>query len=144
MLDVALAAVAEFLKTWPQLCRPESAEDQCRIAVDAALGPRANTGEPWVPGARGVWLVGHRCPVPRNPPLPNGREVEHMVLCIGDNALVDLTRCQYDPAAPVPLVYDSIATAGIHWSWFINGDSPDGPRHALHAPRKADRGGTTC
>lgn len=131
-LDKHVIAVHAYLKTRPSLLDPAIAENQCRIAVQDALAVRPGHDEPWVPDAREVWLVGHRHPMPRNPPprFP-AAEVEHAVLCIANTLLVDLTRRQYDPAAAVPHIYASIEEAGRHWCYFIDTDSPDGPRWLL-------------
>lgn len=94
--------------------------------------PKPGTDVPWVEGAREVWLVGHRHPVPLNPPMAAvAEEAEHAVLCIDDEALVDITRRQYDPESPVPVIYEPIEEAGRHWRWFINGSDPDGERMPL-------------
>jgi hypothetical protein len=53
------------------------------------------------------------------------------VLCIGDRLLVDLTRKQYDPDAPTPLLYQAIEDAGYDWRWFVDEASPDGERRGL-------------
>lgn len=72
------------------------------------LGPRAEL----------VRFAEHRTAVPR--PFPdaadpgeNGEAVHWMVLV--DGVVIDLTRRQFDPSAPVPTVYASLDEAGQHW-----------------------------
>jgi hypothetical protein len=131
-IDKQLLAVHAYLKTRPNLHDAATAENQCRIAVQEALAIRPGCDELWVADAREVWLVGHRHPVPRNPPPRfHGAEIEHAVLCIADTVLVDLTRRQYDPRAEVPVVYASIEEAGRDWCYYVDEDCPDGPRRLL-------------
>jgi hypothetical protein len=132
MLAKYLATVEAFLRTQPAVWDPVGADNQCRIVVQRALEVRPGASEAWIPDAREVWLVGHRRPVPRSPARPANRpHAEHAVLCVADEFLVDFTRKQYDPDAPVPVIYDPIRAAGRDWRWLIDADSPDGERIAL-------------
>jgi hypothetical protein len=100
------------------LSHPERVANQCRIVSQDLVRPE--TGTPTLDDARLVWLVGHRSPVAIERPGAGIRdEAEHMVVLLRETILLDLTRRQYDPCSPVPLVYAPLEAAGVHWKSVI-------------------------
>jgi hypothetical protein len=81
--------------------------------------------------ARRVRFRGHRYEVPVPHPEGDSRE-EHLAVLV-DGVVVDATRRQFDPMAPVPLIYGSVEEAGRHWREVFDDDTTTRTR-ALPAP----------
>jgi len=109
---VEWAAALEVLRTYPSLLEATGATNQCSIATDRLL---AEMGTATVSGsARKIWFGRHRRPELPNLSAPRGF-AEHAVLLAASGCVIDLTRRQYEPGAPVPLHYSSLAAAGEDW-----------------------------
>lgn len=111
----------------PELFDPTGAKNQCQIAannVRQVLTDRGSTDDPQQPLPKNVWLRGHRRPELPHHGHPRGI-AEHVVLQTAGGCLIDLTRRQFDPAAPVPLHYPSLAAAGSDWCWVNEDGVPD-------------------
>ena len=132
---VALA----YLRTKPGLEQSRWTRNQCQVVVGDLVEVRPGSDEAAMVGARPVWLVGHRHPVPCNPHMRDGQEeAEHRVVVTAGGCLIDLTRRQYDPDADVPTHYGSLDDAGRHWRAATRADAADEQLQPLLDPDSSD------
>lgn len=92
------------------LAEPSRAASQCRIATGKLLEQLAGDGL----SAEMVWVRHPAINLCRAEPRALAADV-HALVRLRDGRLVDITRRQFDPLAPLPQIYSDEAELATHW-----------------------------